>query len=120
MRGRPEATTFWVHTFEEAAADFSGVWAPLCSQERKPENPGLWDGTWIWETGGPRNFIPGPVLGTGEQRRSGQWSQAVQCSGRMSSPGNGKQGGQVLADSGHGEAELKTTSKETLAYALSF
>ena len=45
---------------------------------------------------------------------------AVQCSGRMSSPGNGKQGGQVLADPGHGEAELKTTSKETLSCALSF
>ena len=122
MRGRPEATTFWVHTFQEAAADFSGVCAPLCSQETKPENPGLWDGTWIWGTGGPQHFIPGPVLGTGEQRSSGQWSGAVVPGSAVLREDEqpGKQGGQVLADPGRGQAELETTSKETLSCALPF
>jgi hypothetical protein len=54
-RGRPEANAFWVHTFEEAAADFSGVWAPRRSWETEPENRG--SGMRMWGPGGLQRFI---------------------------------------------------------------
>lgn len=83
-------------------ADFKGVWALLCSQEAEPENPRLWDGTWIWGTG-EVPFIQGPSWA-----RRAEKKRAVVPGSSEALPGDeqpGKQGGQVLADPGRGEAE---------------
>lgn len=69
--GRPEPNASWVRTFEEAAADFSGVWAPQHSGRQSPGDSGF--GRWLGAGGYERSQAWAPELWHTQMVRQGRW-----------------------------------------------
>lgn len=119
VRAGQGATTFWVHTFEEVAADFKGAGRFCAPRKRSLENPPAVGRNMDMGDRRPSTLFQGPSWARESREEAG--SGPRQCSapgGGMSSPEAGWPG--PSRSRAGGVRNPETTSKETLSCALPF